>query len=100
MKKRKKRDKYCPKPKTGWDELARDKAILQTGDVIHVQSRGLLSNLVRFFSKADKEEPSWSSHSAMVLRVGEEVEIIEALWRTVIRPITAYEGKKIEAAGL
>jgi hypothetical protein len=30
----------------------------------------------------------------MVLRVGERIEIIEALWRTVIRPITAYEGRK------
>jgi len=94
MKKIKKRGKSCPKPKTGWDELAREKAILQTGDVIHVQSRGLLANLVLFFSKADKEEPSWSSHSAMVLRVGEEIEIIEALWKTVIRPITAYKGKE------
>ena len=94
MKKIKKRGKSCPKPKTGWDELAREKAILQTGDVIHVQSRGLLANLVLFFSKADKEEPSWSSHSAMVLRVDEEIEIIEALWKTVIRPITAYKGKK------
>ena len=89
-----KRDKYCPRPKTGWDELAGDKAILQTGDVIHVQSRGLLSKLVRFFSKSDEEEPSWASHSAMVLRVEEEIEIIEAIWRTVIRPITAYEGKR------
>ena len=94
MRNRKKRDKSCPKPETGWDELARDKAILQTGDVIHVQSRGLLSKLVLFFSKADEESPSWASHSAMVLRVDEEIEIIEALWRTVIRPITAYKGKK------
>lgn len=90
---RKKRDKYCPRPKTGWDELSGDKAILQTGDVIHVQSSGLLSKLVRLFSKSDEEEPSWASHSAMVLRVEEEIEIIEAIWRTVIRPITAYEGK-------
>ena len=90
----KKRNKSCPKPKTGWYELAEDKAILQTGDVIHVQNRGLLSKLVRLFSRADEEEPSWASHSAMVLRAGEKVEIIEALWRTVIRPITAYEGKK------
>jgi hypothetical protein len=90
----KKRNKSCPKLKTGWDELARGNTILQTGDVIHVQNRGLLSKLVRFFSRADQEEPSWASHSAMVLRVGEEIEIIEALWRTVIRPITAYEGEK------
>lgn len=53
-----------------------------------------MSQLVRFFSKADKEDASWASHSAMVLRVGEEIEIIEALWKTVIRPITAYKGKK------
>jgi hypothetical protein len=90
----KNRNKFCPKPKTGWDELARDKNLLQTGDVIHVQSRGLLSKLVRSFSRADKEETTWASHSAMVLRVGEEIEIIEALWKTVIRPITAYKGKK------
>jgi hypothetical protein len=90
----KKRDKYCPKPKTGWDKLAGDKVILQTGDVIHVQSSGLLSKLVRFISKSDEEEPSWASHSAMVLRVDEEMEIIEAIWRTVVRPIKVYEGKK------
>ena len=91
---RRERDKSCPRPKVGWDELAKDKSILQTGDVIHVQSRGILSKMVRFFSRARKEEPSWASHSAMVLRVGEEIEIIEALWRTLIRPITAYKGKK------
>jgi hypothetical protein len=91
---RKKRDKSCPKPKTGWDELTRDKAVLQTGDVIHVQNRGLLSNLVRSFSKEDEEDLSWASHSAMVLRVNDEIQIIEALLRTVIRPITAYKGKK------
>ncbi len=85
---------YCPKPKTGWDELAADTTILQTGDVIHVQNAGLLSMLVRFFSRAWKEEPSWASHTAMVLRVGEEIEIIEAMWRTIIRPITEYKGKK------
>lgn len=90
----KKRDKSCPKLKTGWEVLAADKAILQTGDVIHVQNWGILSKLIRFFSRARKEEPSWASHTAMVLRVGDEIEIIEALWRTVIRPITAYEGKK------
>jgi hypothetical protein len=87
-------DKFCPKPNIGWDELAANKNILQTGDVIHVQSRGLLSKLIRFFSRADKEKPSWASHSAIVLRVGEEIEIIEALYKTVIRPITAYKGTK------
>ena len=86
--------KLCPKPKTGWDELAADTTILQTGDIIHVQNRGLLSKLILFFSRAWKEEPSWASHTAMVLRVGEEIEIIEALWITVIRPITAYKDKK------
>jgi len=85
---------YCPNPKIGWDELAADKTILQTGDVIHVQNRGLLSKLVRFFSRAWKEEPSWASHTAIVLRVGEEIEIIEAMWTTVIRSITTYKGKR------
>ena len=91
---RRQRDKFCPKPKAGWDELARDNTILQSGDVIHVQNWGILSKLIRLFSRAWKEEPSWASHTAMVLRVGEEIEIIEALWRTVVRPITAYRGKK------
>jgi hypothetical protein len=86
--------KLCPKPKIGWDELAADITILQTGDIIHVQNRGILSKLILFFSRAWKEEPSWASHTAMVLRVGEEIEIIEALWRTVIRPITVYKDKK------
>ena len=84
----------CPNPKTGWDKLAEEKTLLQTGDIIHVQNRGLLSKLILFFSRADKEKPTWTSHSAMVLRVGEEIEIIEALWKTVIRPITAYKGTR------
>jgi hypothetical protein len=91
---KKRENKSCPKPKIGWDELASNITILQTGDVIHVQNRGILSELILFFSRAWKEEPSWASHTAMVLRVGEEVEIIEALWKTVIRPITAYKGIK------
>ena len=91
---KKRENKFCPKPTTGWDELAANKNFLQTGDIIHVLSRGLLSKLIRFFSRADEEGPSWASHSAMVLRVGEEIEIIEALTKTVIRPITAYKGTK------
>jgi len=91
---KKRENKSCPKPKIGWDELASNITILQTGDIIHVQNRGILSKLILFFSRAWKEEPSWASHTAMVLRVGEEVEIIEALWKTVIRPITAYKGIK------
>jgi hypothetical protein len=83
--------KFCPKPATGWDILTANKNLLQTGDVIHVQSRGLLSKLIRFFSRSDEEGPSWASHSAMVLRVDEQIEIIEALTTTVIRPITAYK---------
>jgi len=86
--------KSCPNPKTGWDEPARDSGVLETGDIIHVQSRGLLSLLVRWFSRAEKEEKTWASHSAMVLRVGEKIEIIEALYKVVIRPITAYTGGK------
>lgn len=87
-------NKTVIKPKIGWDELINNIALLQTGDVIHVQSRGILSKLVRFFSRANKEEKSWASHSAMVLRVSNQIEIIEALAKTVIRPITAYKGKK------
>ncbi len=84
--------KFSPSPSTGWDILTSNKNLLQTGDIIHVQSRGLLSRLIRFFSRADEEIPSWASHSAMVLRVDEQIEIIEALTTTVIRPITAYNG--------
>ena len=91
MRKMKKRDESCPRPAVGWGELG---GVLEVGDVVHVQGRGLLGGAVRFFSRGWKERPSWASHSAMVLRVGEEVEIIEALWKTVIRPITAYRGKK------
>jgi hypothetical protein len=87
-------NKTVIKPKTGWDELVNNAALLQTGDVIHVQSRGILSKLVRFFSRANEEEISWASHSAMVLRVDDEIEIIEALAKTVIRPITVYKGTK------
>ncbi|MHC4740920.1 MAG: C40 family peptidase [Planctomycetota bacterium] len=74
--------------------MAGNKGILEVGDVIHVQGRGLSGRGIRFFSRGCKEKPSWASHSAMVLRVGEEIEIIEALWKTVIRPIAAYKGKK------
>jgi len=90
----KNRNISCPNPKVGWDELAGEQNLLQTGDVIHVQSTGLLSELIRRFSRADEEKPTWASHSAMVLRAGEQIEIIEALWKTVIRPITAYKDKK------
>jgi hypothetical protein len=88
------KNRFCPNPKTGWEELAEEKTLLQTGDVIHVQNRGLLSKLILLFSRANEEKPSWASHSAMVLHVGEQIEIIEALWKTVIRPITAYKGTK------
>lgn len=86
-----KKNRLCPRAAVGWGEL---KGVLEVGDVLHFQGRGWLSGAVRFFSRGRKERASWASHSAMVLRVGEEIEIIEALWKTVIRPITAYKEKK------
>lgn len=80
--------------KTGWDELAEVPGILQTGDVIHVQSQGPLSRLIRWFSRGWGEKKTWASHSALVLTVAEDIEIIEALTRVTRRPIFAYAKKK------
>lgn len=77
--------KQCPKPRTSWLEY-----FLETGDVIHVQGQGVLSRLIRWFSRANEEEPSWASHTAMVLRAGERVEIIEARKKVIIRPLSEY----------
>lgn len=80
--------------KTGWDELAEMPGTLKTGDVIHVQSQGLLSRLIRWFSRGWGEKKTWASHSALVLTVAEDIEIIEALTRVTRRPISAYAKKK------
>jgi hypothetical protein len=75
----------CPDVRTGWVG-----DFLETGDVIHVQGCGLLSRLIRWFSRACSEPKTWASHSAMVLRVGDKIEIIEALRKVVVRPISEY----------
>ena len=57
----------------------------------HVQKarcRGYGKNHARKHPFTEEELP------LLRARVGEEIEIIEALWKTVIRPITAYEGEK------
>jgi hypothetical protein len=86
---KKKWDKRCPAPRTGW--LG---DFLETGDVIHVQGRGVFAHLIRWFSQEWGEGRTWASHSAMVLRAGDKIEIIEALRKVVIRPISAYAVKK------
>ncbi len=80
--------------KTGWDEMAGMPGILETGDVIHVQSQGLLSRVIRWFSQGREEKKTWASHSALVLTAAEEIEIIEALIRVTRRPIFTYAKKK------
>ncbi|MHC4333929.1 MAG: pentapeptide repeat-containing protein [Planctomycetota bacterium] len=78
-------DRACPDVRTGW--LG---DFLEAGDVVHVQGRGLMSRLIRWFSRACRERKTWASHSAMVLQVGDRVEIVEALRKVVVRPISAY----------
>ncbi len=78
---------------TGWDIISTNPNILQTGDVIHVQGKGILSFLIRFLSRGLFEPRSWASHSAMVLRISESVEIIEAASKVGKRPINVYKGK-------
>jgi hypothetical protein len=75
----------CPDVRTGWVG-----DFLEAGDVVHVQGRGLMSRLIRWFSRACGERRSWASHSAMVLRTGDRIEIVEALRKVVVRPISAY----------
>lgn len=91
-KKRKKKEfkRACPEVKTGWWDGS-----FETGDIVHVKGQGLLSRLIRWFSRGGGEQRTWASHSAMVLRcVGDEVEIIEAIYKVVVRPIKAYAGGK------
>jgi hypothetical protein len=78
-------DRACPDVRTGWVG-----DVLEVGDVVHVQGRSLISRMIRWFSRARGERPSWASHSAMVLRVGDRIEIVEALRKVVVRPISAY----------
>ncbi len=79
--------------KIGWDIITTNPYILQTGDVIHVQGKGVLSFLIRLFSRGFFEPRSWASHSAMVLRITDGVEIIEATSKVGKRPIDVYKGK-------
>jgi len=78
-------DRACPDVRTGWVG-----DFLEVGDIVHVQGRGLLSRMIRWFSRARGEGRTWASHSAMVLRAGDRVEIVEALRKVVLRPISAY----------
>jgi len=81
------------KPETGWEVISGNPHFLETGDIIHVQSRGLLSFLIRVFSRGPLEPRSWASHSAMVLRVDGGVEIIEATRKVGKRPFDIYRNK-------
>jgi hypothetical protein len=81
------------KPMTGWEIISGNPHLLETGDVIHVQSHGLLSFLIRVFSRGPFEPKSWASHSAMVLRVDGGIEIIEATRKVGRRPIDIYKGR-------
>ena len=81
----------CPIAPNGWEIMPQ----FQTGDVVHVQSIGLISRLIRWFSESDDErEKTWASHSALVLKHIAEPIIIEALATVKVRPIRAYQGKK------
>lgn len=77
-----------------WDLLKENPKRLQSGDIILVQSRGLLSRLIRKFTTDKTETLSWASHVAMVYEVTDrEVLIIEALSQIEIHPIEYYQKK-------
>lgn len=51
----------------GWDVLEQTPGLLQVGDIMETQNSGLLSRLVRWFSRRRGQGPSWASHTALVL---------------------------------
>lgn len=79
---------------TKLSDLNKHPYYLKPGDIILVQSKGWLSNMIRYFSTSNQETYSWASHVAMVFTVyDKETFIIEALNSVEIHPITYYEHK-------
>jgi len=71
------------------------KVALRPGDIISVRRRGFLSWLIRRCERSKGEEPSWASHSAMIVSVEPTVLLAESLAKTVIRPlVAAYSGSR------
>jgi len=62
--------------------------MVQTGDIIHVQSQTVLARLIRWFStKWGEKNDAWPTHTAMVLDTSSEPVIIEALSKVVVRAL-------------
>ncbi len=58
-----------PATRIGWELLKLEPHILEVGDIVHVQGRSLFSKIIRWFTRSSTEKLSWSSHSALVLKV-------------------------------
>jgi hypothetical protein len=73
--------------------IDKEKAKFQAGDIINVQGTGVISRLIRWVTNYDY------SHTAMIccrLSSGEYL-VIEMIARGImIRPLSVYEGKKME----
>lgn len=78
-------------PAVGWEVLGTNSELLQVGDIIATQNSGLLSRLIRWFTRRRGQGPSWASHTAMVLTAEPAVIIIEAQLQVVVRALTYYE---------
>lgn len=71
----------------GWDRLPD----LYVGDIVHVYSQSLLGDVIRWAEQKHREQPSWSSHTAMIFRQGSYLpDVIEAFTRVRVRPLDAY----------
>jgi hypothetical protein len=80
-----------PAPQVGWDVLVHQPHIVEVGDIVHVQGGSLYSRAIRWVTRSSSEEPSWASHTALVLEVADTVTVIDTVGiRVSVRPLSAY----------
>ena len=81
-----------PATRIGWELLKLEPHIIEVGDIVHVQGRSLFSRIIRWVTRSSNEKFSWSSHSALVTKVGNSIEVIDsAVVQVVVRSIQSYE---------
>ncbi len=81
-----------PVTRIGWELLKLEPHILEVGDIVHVQGRSLFSRIIRWVTKSSTEKLSWSSHSALVVKVGSSIEVIDTAGvQVVVRSIQSFE---------
>lgn len=80
-----------PAPQVGWEVLVQQPHIIEVGDIVHVQGGSIYSRAIRWFTRSSSEEPSWASHTALVLEVADRVTVIDTVGiRVSMRPLSAY----------